>query len=69
LGVGCKTRTLGDMFDKVKQFLNKEESGPNNDISVLPITHNPGLIILQMMGWSINLKSDGTWYCEATDGG
>lgn len=58
------------MFYKVKQLLKEEESGPNNDISVLPITHNPGLIILQMMtGWSINLKSDGTWYWEATDGG
>lgn len=38
-------------------------------VDVIPIMHNPGVVILQLNGWSINLKEDGTWWWEATDGG
>lgn len=49
----------------IKKWL--EEEGELT--SVCPITHNPGLVILQFCGWSITLKTDGDWYLEDTTGG
>ena len=67
-------------FTKVKAWLKEEPhfrpSGYSPEMQVgepciklIPILHNPGVIILQMCGWSINLKSDGTWEYEGTEGG
>ena len=59
-----------DEFDAVKTWLKQEQDNEDDPhIRVIPILHNSGLIILQMLGWSINLKSDGTWCYEGTEGG
>lgn len=53
----------------VKHWLRLEADTEDGAIRIRPILHNDGLIILQMLGWSINLKADGTWTYEGTEGG
>lgn len=56
--------------NEVKSFLEREiQIDGKENVSHIPILHNPGEIILQYCGWSINLLDNGTWYWEDTTGG
>jgi len=58
-------------LDRVKEMLETEPTieYPVPEIRVTPILHNEDLIILQFLGWSIDLNKDGTWNWEDTSGG
>ncbi len=57
-------------FQLKKLFEEEPKIGKFRNIcEVLPITHNNEEIILQFLGWSINLKKNGEWYWEDTTGG
>ncbi len=54
----------------VRDYLSRDIARlKTNSIPVIPIMHNKGVVYLQLCGWSINLKSDGTWCTEVTEGG
>jgi hypothetical protein len=56
-------------FEELKTWLREEDSKTKLIKEVIPIFHNKELIILQFLGWSINLYSDGTYKLEVTEGG
>ena len=53
----------------VRNGCKKEIDEFGHCCSIMPIMHNGHVVILQLNGWSINLKSDGTWEWEDTTGG
>lgn len=54
--------TVQDLYNNGVDLENFDMS-----LSILPILHNEGKIILQFHGWSINLLENGKWFWEATD--
>lgn len=73
-----KKESKTDNFKMLKTILDKEKVAQQGiedyeknlqNITIIPITHNEDMIMLQMCGWSINLCKDGTWYWEDTTGG
>lgn len=54
----------------VREYLSRDIARlKSNSIPMIPIMHNTDVVYLQMCGWSINLKPDGTWCTEVTEGG
>ena len=60
---------LATEFTIVKRLLESEKSEDTGEMSIIPITHNPKLLILLVDGWAIHLTDDGRWTFEDTTGG
>jgi hypothetical protein len=55
---------------ELKRYLAMDfKDSKDNTLNMMPIMHNKDVVYLQLCGWSINLKSDGTWHVQVTEGG
>jgi len=55
-------------LSEVYKWLEKDVALNSRALRCSPYRYPDGTIVLQMDGWAIILKDDGTWHCEDTVG-